>query len=173
MTRMIINNNKLTARIVMKKKIRYGIVGVIILLLVGILAWKFWQKPEVEVPWGMTKAQIKEYERSLSGTLKIESTSSLLYQSRLFGRFPVAVEYEFTKGQLVRRKYMPLEKDLASDKSVRNVQTIRKRLQSRYGDPKTTQTQNVQNDTWTTPDKRISLRFWNTKAWTLEYQQNR
>ena len=132
----------------MKKKILYGIVGLLIILLIAILAWKFLKKPDIQVQWGMTKEQIKQYESTLSGTLKTESASSLIYESRLFEQFPVAVEYEFNNGKLVRRKYMPLEKYLSSEESDRDYRTIRQRLLSRHGDPQITKEQEFRLETW-------------------------
>lgn len=159
----------------MKKKMVYIIVGVlIILLLAGILAWKFLMKPEPDpVQWGMTKEQIKHYEDTLSGTLNAESTGTLLYQSRLFNRVPVAAEYEFKGGILFRRQYMPLEKDLSSEESARTLQAIRKQLNSRYGTPEAMTDDQVQIEIWTDQETTITLRLRKTTPWTLEYKQKK
>ena len=157
----------------MKKKIVFGIVAVLVILLIaGILAWKFLMKPEPDpVQWGMTKEQVKNYEDTLSGTLKAESAGTLLYQSRLFKHVPVAVEYEFKSGKLFRRQYMPIEKEISSEESARNVQALRKQLNSRYRTPEVTTKDQAQVETWTTQEATIILRVWEANPWTLEYKQ--
>ena len=119
----------------------------------------------------MTKEQVKHYENTLSGTLKTESAGTLLYQSRLFKKIPVAVEYEFMNGKLSRRQYMSVEKELSSEESARNVQVLQKQLNSRYGTPEVTTKDQAHIETWTTQEAAIILKVWKTKPWTLEYKQ--
>lgn len=158
----------------MKQK-NYLIGGVILFLAVliggSVFLWRSFQRTDIRnVCWGMSPEQVKQRE---SAQLVTEKPASLLYQTILFGHYPVALEYAFVQEKLTSLRYISLKKYTNYQGCLADFLAILKVLEQQYGAPRTHYKEgNFQNFTWWKPFKiSLTLGEADQSIWILAYQQ--